>query len=199
MEVKEIKIRDIDLIDDETQGIYSWHLKPKRLDENKILKLFEAFNKFEMKLTGSAIFNQTSKFGDKFEGKLNRNNGIVDVSENIKSLNIDFLITFLKENSFPLYIGRSKNIKKRLTQHYNIYRNAMTTNFLATMIQEFDNDTDEESGYFGMRLANLNQDRWFLENELFIKYYSNEELNYDSIKEIEFFLNRFYKPILGLI
>ncbi len=50
-----------------------------------------------------------------------------------------------------------------------------------------------------MRLARLNQDKWFNDNEMSISYYTKPELDYDSVKGIEFYLNRLYKPILGLI
>jgi hypothetical protein len=199
MECREIKIKEIESLENEIEGVYSWHLKPKRLDENKIIKLFEVFNKFEMKLFGNSVFNSSSKFGDKFEGELIRLKGNIDISSKVKSIDKDFIISFLNFNSIPLYIGRSKNIKKRLNQHYEGYLDAMTANFLSTMGQEFEDDSDEESGYFGMRLANLNNGKWFNDNELFIKYYSKPNLDYDSVKDIEFYLNRLYRPILGII
>lgn len=199
MEFKEIQIKEIDKLEDRMHGIYVWYLKPKRLDDNKILKLYEAFNKFEIKLSGNTVFNNYSKFGDYFNGKLIRNEANTDLLNKIGSLDKEFVISFLKLNPLPLYIGRSVNIKKRLNQHYNGYLQATSINFLATMINEFDDDSDEESSYFGMRLAKLNKDKWFNDNEMSISYFSKSELNYDSIKGIEFFLNRLYKPILGLI
>ena len=199
MEFKELQIKEFNNLDDKMHGIYVWYLKPKRLDDNKVLKLYEAFNKFEIKLSGNTVFNDNYKFGDYFKGKLTRNMANSDLTKKSISLDKEFIISFIKSNSMPLYIGRSINIKKRLNQHYEGYLYATSINFLATMNNDFDEDSDEESSYFGMRLARLNHDKWFNDNEMSISYYSKPELDYDSIKGIEFYLNRLYKPILGLI
>jgi len=199
MIVREIKIKQIDDIDDQTVGIYSWHLKPRKLDENKIKKIYEVFSKFEINLFGNVVLNNFTKFGDSFHGELNRKLDNEELYEKAKQVDIDFIIEFLKQNALPLYIGRSKNVKNRLHQHYKSYLNSVSLNFLTSQLVKFEDDTDEESGYFGIRLANLNYERWFNENELFIKYYTKEQLNYDQIKDIEYLLNRLYKPILGMI
>jgi hypothetical protein len=199
MFVKEIKLGDRHLIEDNLQGIYSWHLKPRRLTPDKVSKIYDAFNRFEICLSGTSIFNKSSKFSDNFIGKINRELENKSLESKFSKIDQKFLILFFQNNSLPIYIGRSKNIKGRLESHYAKYLEAISANFLNSMTEDFDFDSEEESGYFGLRLANLNKERWFNENELFIRYYNKSDLNYDEIKDLEYYLNRLYKPILGII
>ena len=198
MHFQEIRIRDIDLIPDKSQGIYSWHLQPKKLNQVKYYKLYERLNNFEIELQGSGVFNNSSKFGDSFKGGLKRDNS-ASIDEKIKNLNDEFIISFLTNNSIPLYIGRSVDLRGRLKKHYSGYLDAMSRNYLSSFNQKSNFDSEEESGYFGLRLANFNKEKWFLENELKIRIFINNTIPYDQIKGIEFYLNRSYKPILGLI
>jgi hypothetical protein len=209
MNFKEIKIKDINSINDNAIGIYSWHLKPKRLDENKLLKIYEVFNTLEVSLSGKSFYKNNTKFGDKFDGILNRKLDSEGLSNKINDIDKSFINDFFKINSTPLYIGRSKDLKRRLNQHYNSYINAISINFRMSIVKKNEEslqenfekiiDLDEESSYFGNRLANFNTGKWFTDDELIIRYYEQSDLIYDQIKDIEFYLNRLYKPILGLI
>ena len=195
---KELKIKEIELIDDRSQGIYAWYLKPKTLNQTKLLMLYKRLNNFEIELHGRGVFNNSSKFGDSFNGNLARvaSNKIED---KIKSLDNDFILSFLRLNSVPLYIGRSVNLRARLRKHYDGYLEAMSNNYISSFNENSDLDSEEESGYFGLRLANFNKEKWFSENELRIGIYEKKDIDYNDIKNIEYYLNRTYKPILGLI
>lgn len=195
---KELKIKEIDLIEDRSQGIYTWYLKPKNLNQTKLLMLYKRLNNFEIELHGRGVFNTSAKFGDSFSGNLARI-ASDKIEEKIKSLDNDFILSFLNLNSVPLYIGRSVNLRARLRKHYDGYLEAMSNNYISLFNQNTDLDSEEESGYFGLRLANFNKEKWFSENELRIGIYEKKDIDYNDIKNIEYYLNRTYKPILGLI
>jgi hypothetical protein len=197
----EFRIQDRDNIND-VLGIYAWHLKLKEIDESRAIKLFEIFNSFDIKLSGNTIYNNTYKFGDSFEGNFNRKIQTDEIRKRLNNIDIELLTCFLKHNSIPLYIGRSKKLRKRISEHYKGYLEAMpliSSNSKRLESIEFEEDSEEESSYFGKRLARLNKEKWFNPNELIIHIYENNEKEFDKIKNTEYYLNRLYKPILGLI
>lgn len=199
MDFKELRVKEIDTILDKSIGIYSWYLKPKKVDDKKIIKIYEFLSNFEIRLSGKAVSNSSPKFGDTFNGHINRELENKEFSQKATNVDNDFIANFLQNNALLLYIGRSKNIKNRLNQHWDCYRMNQSLNYINLQSSDFENDSSEESGYFGERLANLNSSKWFNENELFIRYFTKEDLDYEMVKNMEFLLNRIYKPILGLI
>jgi hypothetical protein len=191
----EIGLSNIDEIEEEIEGIYIWFLKPKNLNEEKCLKFFHAFNNFEIKLEGMSVLNNSSKFGDIFKGKILRIEK-EEIEKRIENVDLNFILEFTKNNPIPLYLGKSRNLKKRIKQHYDGYLDKK--NIPSNVFSKFENDTDLESSFFGSRLSEFNSPIWFGENELTIGIYYDKSLSSEQITELEFFLNRFYKPILGI-
>jgi hypothetical protein len=192
-----IKISEIDSIDENFCGIYSWLLLPKRLTPEKLVRLKSSFSQLEVKLKGSSTLN---KFSEIYSAEFRRDESYIDTSL-YAEYELDFIKEVLSQITIPLYVGRSINLKNRLNQHWKNYINARSDLREKESYCRFENlDSDEESNYFGFRLADFNSDNWFGESELSIKiFYENSKTNNHSIKRVEYFLNRYYKPILGLI
>jgi hypothetical protein len=89
-------------------GIYSWHIRPKKGREFEIVPLISALlSQTQLKATveGNIRF--------RYSGSLKKEPpGIGDVDPAL--LRSGFILA-----QFPLYIGISKNLKNRLTTHYN--------------------------------------------------------------------------------
>lgn len=197
MNFKLIKISEIDSIPDSVMGIYSWHLLPKRLTIEKLIRLNDSFSKFHVTLNGASTLNKFSEVFTADFRKLESSLDIIDFSES----EFNLIKSVFSHITIPLYIGRTKNLKNRLNQHWKNYINArsdLREMYSLDVSQPL--DSDEESSYFGLRLAHFNSDNWFGESELFIKIFEKESVfEHETIKRVEYYLNRFYKPILGLI
>lgn len=192
----EYRLTEIDDIPDKIEGIYSWQLKPSTSPE-MLIKLFSEFNTGRIELSGKLKLNNTLKFDEKYLGYIERkqNEKVIELST---KLDLDFVDEVINRMPLYLYLGRSKNVKSRILKHIDNYNNNTVIPPVPDNLSE-DSIAKWFSNSFGSRLAVLNKDKWFLEHELFINVFNNKNLKYDEIKDLEYYLNRLYKPLLGQI
>lgn len=139
--------------------------------------------------------------------------GIINKKTNEKSFDSTFwenLRRFQGLMEYPLYVGISSDLRKRLTTHKKYFLSNITerieSNFQETVgtynpSENF--DSEEESKCFGQRLSNffLKKGLFTYEN-LYIKYHTfHNSKDLDTtraqLREIETLINSNYNPIFG--
>lgn len=99
--------------------------------------------------------------------------------KNLDSESFKIFFQILNEFSLPLYVGISKNLKRRYEGHIRSYIDAKKANSISVKS-------------FGERLNSMNIEP----RELIFKYYLVEKNN-KARQSIEFILNRLFKPYGG--
>jgi hypothetical protein len=168
-------------------GIYSWWLS---FDSDFDIKTFHEFflqKKFSIEMQGN--------LNEHYKGDLNQKQGS----------NIDFNIdpNLLKETfshfNVPIYIGISKNLKKRLETHSRLLNDKYIDEIIynKNFYESVASDSDEESTYFAERLASKIKNKFKL-NALHVKViYRDKNYERSNLIKAETYLNRTLFPILG--
>jgi len=186
-------------------GIYIWLLKTESVDQ-----CISAVN----------FFNQISIDAEvkgnlriKYKGTLSKDNRLEDV-KNISSP----LVNQILNNTFfaigyPIYIGISKSLSSRLATHQFQFTQAKSkNNYEELNIEDPESDSDQESKYFGSRLANI----WppnLTEDNLYVKLIISSECEkqvkceqcgkgcratvLNAMRECETIVNSLFNPVLG--
>ena len=152
-ELYNIKVIPFDKITSEVSeypGLYSWYIRPKPNRENEIIPLFSALasqNKLDV--------NAKGKLRLEYYGTLQKK-----IKEHA-TLDPEFARNLFITVPFPLYIGISKNLRKRLKTHCDkLQEHSLTASenfptsseFISELIEW---DSDEESTYFAARITSL--------------------------------------------
>lgn len=192
----------------QASGCYCWYIdwtQIRRKDfEDDINKRIDLLNAIFKVYTPNPIFvsatrkmqTKTQHFGEYYEGTLehkeNRTNDLnskIALDYNLFSCFLDFTQSLI----IPLYIGKSKNLNRRIKQHIEYLED--TKIVFSSDIEKFEK---EELKNFSERFSMIAKDCGYLglrTNMLSVKLVYMEE---DSITEFESKLNYLYKPLIGI-
>mgnify|MGYP005855346677 CR=1 FL=1 len=188
MKVKCIKFNQIEKIN-QNSGIYSWHLYFR--ESTHLNEYHERHNnkKYKANISGS--------FGEKIIGDLYSRRKFSRKSVEKERFLVDLTMSLAP----PLYIGISNNLKRRLLDHAEYLKLFVYGEITKTKskLARKDIDTEIESTFFAGRLGSAMKDLHSINlNNLYVKIFEFEnDISKKDLLEIEFFLNRTYKPIYG--
>ncbi|MFV2016665.1 MAG: hypothetical protein ACC656_14640, partial [Candidatus Heimdallarchaeota archaeon] len=181
-------------------GLYSWYIRPKPKRENEIIPiLYELLQQTELKAT------LTGNLRLSYEGTLTKKNIDFNAQNNEMLRNIFITVPY------PLYVGISLNLKDRLKVHIEQLHNCMSLLHDYKYEEEFSLDSNEESSYFGKRLASI-----FLKSRvraldcLYIRIYEYKNKGTSDmlskaekknikveLAEVEHIANSIFNPVFG--
>ncbi|TYO98083.1 hypothetical protein EDC39_10820 [Geothermobacter ehrlichii] len=185
-----------------TPGIYSWHIRIKK--KHQMHHLLSLFGNISIQ----AEVKSTLRL--KYQGELKKQIG------NINTNSLDDVTLFsdsIFSVNYPLYIGISTNLNKRLTTHKRQFEKQLGK-LNPDLSTEIPADSDVESEYFGLRLAKiwpkkLSTDCLFVKFTIPRKCIDNcisRSINchQECIKKVtedllycETFLNTIFNPVFG--
>jgi hypothetical protein len=182
---------DISQLEDNKPGLYAWYVRvlPKETATTD-LSCYGGFfgsKKYTVDLSAS--------LGEQYQGKLKLNPAF-DVS---RAANVALLSTVTTVFSPPIYIGIAKNIRKRLLTHLDKLEKALVTPPAAVLSPTpVDDDSDEESGYFGGRVGELLRELKVSDvRNLFVKIVYQPVDDLVQRRGVEHFVNRVFFPFCG--
>ncbi|MBD3330539.1 hypothetical protein GF354_03330 [Candidatus Peregrinibacteria bacterium] len=176
-------------------GIYCWRIQFNRnMDLLNYHKLFKQ-KRFDVKLKGN--------FQDYYKGKVQAE-ALKKIDKTIMQFPMDKLDLIEKATKLfcpPLYIGISNSLYHRLEIHSDqlqrkLFSNKEKNSFDSNQINP---DTDEESTYFGERLgAALKKLNEITMSVIYVQIIlAEKKFEIESLKTIEYYLNRTYAPLFG--
>ena len=189
-------------------GCYCWYIdwtKIRRTDfENEVDKRTDLINSiFKVYAPNPIFINATRQFydkvqyfGDIYEGTLDYKSIRSDSSISRLAKEYKLFLSFLDFTEaliIPLYIGKSKNLNRRIKQHVEYLEDAKSISFF-----ENENTEKEELKNFSERFGMILKDCGILglrTNMLSLKIVYLEE---ENISEFEANLNYLYKPLFGI-
>ncbi len=186
-----MKIYEKDFVDihemPDLPGIYAWYVTPNNKEE---LQCFlDIFGSSHIKIEGKGRFNES------FKGHLRSKSLQFD-----RSVNLYFLKSVLRGIASPIYIGISKqSLLVRLEQHKTLIT-AYLCGTSSKLSKNFVDEDEKASNVFAKRIADKirDSDSKISEINLFVRaIVMPEDLTPTDLVNIEFFLNRSIKPILG--
>jgi len=175
----------------ESPGLYSWHINFSNINQFQYFQLFKQ-KKINIDIQG----NLKEAYRGEVKGHFN--------DQDFDSINLDHDLCEFASYVFcpPLYIGISKNLKKRLRTHFSelekIYNGEMQLPSISKVGQtEF--DTIVESSHFAQRLGftirtlgNIKLD------DIFVKTIElDQKFSWIELQKVEKYLNRTFIPIYG--
>lgn len=192
------------------RGLYAWYLIPPPYGDNSALKSYHKL--FWEKQYETDV---KSKFGELYSGKLD-----YELSKQLdkKISALDFTKTehqkILRMSSLmfsqPLYIGRSTELKDRLNVHIKELRKYLENPIdfeRAFEDVKIELDTEEESASFAKRITSYLYEslgKESFKNKVSLNHFivkviniKSEEFNDDNIVDMEYYLNRTFRPIIG--
>jgi hypothetical protein len=169
------------------------------MNEESIFKYLDIFKDNVIGLEGKSNFA-------KYEGEV----------KHVLNIDSDKILTILKDKttlnnliiatalfSPSLYIGVSKNIKNRISQHFKILKELYHKNNSSDLFDNIEDLDKDEAKNFAERISHLfclNDSKSFSLNSFCVRVLyldSFNELDRDKLEAIEYFLNRTYKPKFG--
>ena len=182
---------DIDTEAQDRPGWYGWYIRPsKTLDRSLDFSRYaEIFCSKALEVTASAPLKEL------YRGKVKRE---LDTSTLCSSTN-----SYMDEVSSvfcpPIYIGISKRIKQRLTNHVRALNDVLYGSSESTQIdQSTGDDSEEESRFFGQRIGNLLQANGFKSSDvLYVKVVYQDKYDPSELRAAEYFVNRTFLPLCG--
>lgn len=192
-------------------GLYSWHLYPNDTDPDGLEKYHSLYGNKSYKATIE------SKFGEVYKGDDIDYVGREDILKKIRDKKFtgtqEEIWAFKLSSMFlspPIYVGRSENLATRLKNHFEElgHKIAVNINSLESPEETKDENDEETSSSFAYRVCSfVRQDEleYGAENKFeignfivkVIVFNKNSGLDYDKIKDLEYILNRSYKPVIG--
>lgn len=205
-EIEEFKLSEFDKIKP-FPGVYSWHAYINNAETPDKL---ESYNRFY----GASSFkaNIEGYFSFSYNGTMNRNIDGLDLNNRHYDTNLCEYIT--KSLAPPIYIGIARtSLKTRLQDHLSQFSDQQILNrdpeeaekliYEQSNLKDSEIDTSEESGFFALRLAFLMNQSGIEQDNIFVRTYVYKKTpplkpqEKTLIKDLEFLLNRTYRPILG--
>ncbi|WP_207424296.1 hypothetical protein [Desertivirga brevis] len=175
----------------EVPGIYAWYLK---LDSTNLEDYFKLYKQKRIKV------NIEGPLKESYQGSIKSTYNAKD----FESPSIDFDLCEIASLAFspPLYIGISKNLKRRLNEHgdelEDIYF-GKTKLSPPTPLRKIDFDTEKESSHFAQRIGTTIKS--FRKMKLSSLYIRTIEMPvgyiWNDLQKVEKYLNRTYNPIYG--
>jgi len=201
------KYSDIDSII-EKPGCYCWYIDWTRIRksdfendqlkrENIINAIFKVYSPNPIFINATRkIYEKTQYFGETYFGTLkyddSQKNSVISKISSDTNLFFTFL-HFTNSLIIPLYIGKSKNLKRRIKQHVDYLEDTKSINNI-----DLDISDNEALKNFSERFGRILNECVTLElrtNMLSVKLVYLKE---DEITEFESNLNYLYKPLFGL-
>lgn len=169
-------------------GIYSWYLEVDYVNVTKYSELFH-MRRLQVEAKGELTEN--------YSGTIYKKPKTFD-----SSVHYDLSLFQVASFAFcpPLYIGISKNLKARFTDHFSEFNSlVMPFSGTPTKILKTQIDTLSESSALAQRLAIcFNTLGIFDKSAIFIKTIEMPNgYDWGKLQKIEKYLNRSYYPILG--
>lgn len=173
-------------------GLYAWYVRPPKSEASELAcaPYRQVFAQRDFKVKAAAPLSEF------LEGSLTRRLHHPRKAKDGEALDEDFFAAAFAAFAPPVYIGRSKDIRGRLRQHYEALKHSIGRDLLVELDESAPPDSDEESSQFGLRLGALLRDQGL--NDLrgvFVKIvYANDVI---APKRAELILNRTFHPVLG--
>lgn len=198
---------DITNLDDGKPGLYAWYLRvlPKEVGEDHLNCYGTIFGSKQYSIAMSAFLSEM------YEGDLS----LTPAFDAAKSANIALLSTVTTVFSPPIYVGIAKNTRERLMTHLRSLKKELLSaapaalppppppsptamGAAATTPSAPAMDTDEESGFFGGRIAYLLKSQGITDvRHLFVKVVFQDPDNGTERRAVEHFANRVFFPFCG--
>lgn len=183
---------DITKLDDNKPGLYAWYVRilPKETDM-AALSFYGGFfgsKKYTIDLSAT--------LGEQYQGKL----VLSPAFDAGRAAHMDLLSSVTTAFSPPIYIGIAKNVRKRLLTHVAKLESALIAPITAALGSSTtaDDDSDEESGYFGGRVGGLLRELKINDiRHLFVKIVYQEADDVAQRRGVEHFVNRVFFPFCG--
>ena len=171
-------------------GLYAWYLRAPRsaADEAGLAPYRNIHVKRRFKVTA------TAPLGEQMDGEMERMPKQLKEARMGEGLDMAF---FASAFAPPIYIGRSKRVRTRLTTHMRALDDELARGVgNIGDVEPISADSDEESSQFGVRVARLLKEHSVNHyNGLFVKVvYAPSNL---ATKRAELVLNRTIHPALG--
>ncbi len=185
-------------------GVYIWLLKPKSQKEfNLATELFE-----HATLAAEVRGNIRLSYRGDLKKEIRNPDFFGEADGEALFADLFFAI------GYPLYIGISQNLKIRLATHKSQFELALKekvkSHLSGKIPSEFENDSDDESSYFGGRLA----DAWnsLSTDSLYVKYVLPRRCRActqemcdmscgadvtNQLRKIEYAANSLFNPVFG--
>lgn len=191
---------DIPHLDDGKPGLYAWYVRvlPKEIavDDLNFYGTFFGSKKYTVEM--SAFLSE------QYLGDLT----LSPAFDAARSSNMALISTITTVFSPPIYVGIAKNIRKRLMSHLLNLKNTLNAPPpLPSPVLSAPSagsspspsvDTDEESGYFGGRVAMLLRDHKMTDvRHLFVKVVFQAIDNVAERRAVEHYANRVFFPFCG--
>lgn len=185
IEVSYFSINEIDLIPSDKKGWYCWFYVPESPDTLNI----DFIKYYKPRATIEGIF------GIRYHGALKDDAKKLDIKD-VGQCFDDLQHTILAFSS-PLYIGISKSLTIRLKRHKSQLEARLNTDSLIESedINDIKNDSDEESSFFGQRIASQMNLYNIKYSELYVKCVYSSSI--DNLERVETVLNRMFLPPYG--
>jgi len=183
----------------ELPGLYTWYLR--LTDDTEVNDYFRFF--YQLSLNATIEGNIRLQY----KGKLNKE---FKISSEIS--NIDLLKQAVMATNYPLYIGISSNLKNRLIKHKDQFLSSIKSKSGFVKLVESDTDNDNESAFFGSRLAELWTSTSLSTDSLYVKYIIHNDCMkcpndncspsckkqvWNELLECEYICNSLYNPVFG--
>ena len=199
-----LSAEDITNLDDGKPGLYAWYLRvlPKETAEDNLRCYGTIFGSKQYNIAMSAYLSEN------YEGNLS----LIPAFDAVKSANISLLSTISTVFSPPIYVGIAKNTRERLMTHLRSLKKELIAPGPATLPPPTPlfaaggpappvgppMDTDEESGFFGGRIAYLLKNEGVTDvRHLFVKVVFQDPDDGAERRAVEHFANRVFFPFCG--
>jgi len=186
-----VAVNEIESIAPELPGIYSWRMFIDKNSTNRLIELLKAISSID-----SLRITATGNLQLEYSGDIRRNQYHCDFN--------DDEVNVLRESVIfadrPLYIGISKNLRKRLLTHRAMLVQSLSLENISHSLSASESDTEIESRCFGERMASVfkkvgQQDI----SPLYITYhvFDDSPTIMKSLRTVEAFFNRVLNPTFG--
>ena len=189
-------------------GIYVWLIRPENHKQSLSAIRFFTQTSLEAEVRGNLRF--------RFKGKLTKDIEVTSLSNSTNGIIDDILPNLFFAVGYPLYVGISNSLSTRLSKHqaqFTAARRSKSPQKLAWQEElNIGEDSDEESKYFGGRLASMWQDG-LTDDNLYVKLVTasvcGEERSCsscgkgcrdvvrNSLQECETLANSIFNPVFG--
>ncbi len=177
-------------------GIYAWYLRPPRNEADEV-----ACNPYRRVFSERRFrVNAAAPLGERMHGYINRRQAELRPPTAGEELDEELFMATFAAFSPPVYIGRSRNVRARLSAHVRNLEAELARGveaaLAATNLEAAVADTDAESSQFGTRMGVLLGSRGIKDYRgLFVKVvYADSDA---ATRRVEYLLNRTFHPVLG--
>lgn len=192
--IKTIPFNRINEASLEVPGIYSWYIRPKPEREEEIKRIM------------AEVMQQTN-LQAVLEGniRLQYEGTITKRIQKIEPSNLELFRSMFLLVPYPLYVGISMNLSKRLRSHISELEKRISTEIREKLNEKPTQDHLSESENFGIRLSEIFNNAGVTALDcLFVRLHEYENTgNYDrdeiktQLMEVEHLANSLFNPVFG--